>query len=450
MIFKINTKTFIKFITPAVDIATKNTLKDHSCEGLINLTACPKCLMLRAYVESTFEGSASVCIKVNEADGYEYIDSGDVCIRAKELMSDLKSFPPSNDLEVRIKDGKLRLSPVSDRHNNVKIPLIYPIPERPERTDEYDQEVTVDREYFVKGLQQIQYAPTKEEKLHSYVCIVFESTYNTLKFSAGSGGHFAVVEYRGNDKVISSEETRMIFPKYNVPNIIRIFKKVTSPTISIRSTSRDPIDNIPMCLVIAADNITVCIYGLEHFTKYPDLNQVIEHEYTYQVTTKIEDWKYAAKAISGSRHSRRESVHNSKIVADMQHRHFDLQTNTHMQMNRRVPFESDTYVTDSTKEKSYKPWFCCNARYLIELPKKNKKKKVVIFNFEDQAELDGLSDKEKWKKAKPVLLKFPDEIDKNGVMEKSVVFFSISTKWDDSYWSEEHEEIESKFDILDL
>ena len=45
---------------------------------------------------------------------------------------------------------------------------------------------------------------------------------------------------------------------------------------------------------------------------------------------------------------------------------------------------------------------------------------------------------------------FPDEIDKNGVMEKSVVFFSMSTRWDDSYWFEEHEEIESKFDILDL
>jgi hypothetical protein len=119
-------------------------------------------------------------------------------------------------------------------------------------------------------------------------------------------------------------------------------------------------------------------------------------------------------------------------------------------LNRRIPFELDTSVTSDTKEKSCKPWFCCSADYLIELPKKNKKKKVVIFNFEDQADLDGLSDIEKRKKAQPVLLKFPDEIDKNGVMEKSVVFFSISTRWDDSYWFEEHEEIESKFDILDL
>jgi len=148
MQFNINTNKFIECVTPAADIALKNTTKDHCSEGLIEISAYPKALCL-----SAFGGSASIIVEVRQSDGYENGCTGNACIRAKELMSSLKSFPPSNDLEVRVKNGKLRLSTVSDRYNNVHIPLIYLIPEHPNRTEEYDQEVTVDREYFVKGLQ---------------------------------------------------------------------------------------------------------------------------------------------------------------------------------------------------------------------------------------------------------------------------------------------------------
>ena len=352
MQFNINTKKFIERVTSAADIALKNTLKDHPCEGLVNLTVYPKCLMLRAY-----GGSASVSIEVHESDGYEHIDSGDVCIQVKGLVSALKSFPPSNDLDVRIKNGKLRLSPVSDRYNNVYIPLIYPVPEHPNCNEEYDQEVTVDREYFVKGLQQIQYAAAIEEKLYSYMCILFEFTYNTLKFSAGSGSRFAVTEYLGaNNHQLSSNRFKIIFPKWNVSNIVRILKKDTSKNVDIRSVPENKEKDVPEQIILETNKLIVRIYENEYFMKYPDLNKVIEHEYTYQVTTKIADWKYVGEAISGSAHFFQAGVHNSKIVADMQYCHFDLQTNTHMQMNRRIPFELDTCVTCDTNEKSYKPW----------------------------------------------------------------------------------------------
>jgi len=44
----------------------------------------------------------------------------------------------------------------------------------------------------------------------------------------------------------------------------------------------------------------------------------------------------------------------------------------------------------------------------------------------------------------------PDEVDKNGVIEKSFVIFSGTTGWNDIYWSEEHEEVESRFEIMDI
>ena len=103
MKFIINTKKFIKYVTPAVDIASKNTVKYHSCAGLIKISTYPYILQIDAY-----GGSASVTVKVGQSDGYEYSRMGNACVQAKELADALKSFPPTGDLEVCIKDGKLK------------------------------------------------------------------------------------------------------------------------------------------------------------------------------------------------------------------------------------------------------------------------------------------------------------------------------------------------------
>ena len=135
-------------------------------------------------------------------------------------------------------------------------------------------------------------------------------------------------------------------------------------------------------------------------------------------------------------------------MADIQSGHFDLQPNTLLQMNRKVHFETGSCLTDTAKE-DYKPWFCCNAHYLCEIAKRNKKKKTAILKFDDQAKLDEIPD-DPPKQMRPVMLMFPDDIDKNGVTEKSVVFFAVSTKWDDKYLSQEQEAILSRYEILDF
>ncbi len=272
MEFIINTKTFSKYVTPAADIAMKDAIKDHLSAGMINISAYPKSLMIDAY-----GGSASITVKVGQSDGYQYGRMGNACVQAKELAEALKSFPPTEDLVVCIKDDRLALSPVSDKYNYIKIPRVSNLMEPPESPEEYDEEVTVNREYFVRGLQQIKYAPATDEIMFSYMCVLFESSNNTLKFSAGSGGRFAVVEYVGNNEFISSGDTKIIIPNTNVSNIIRVFKNDPSPTLDIKMSSGDPTENIPMQHVIASDNITVRIYGAETFTDYPVLTKILNY-----------------------------------------------------------------------------------------------------------------------------------------------------------------------------
>jgi len=444
MEFIINTKTFIEYVTPAADIALKNTVKHHSCVGLIKISTYPNILEIDAY-----GGSASITAKVRPSDGYKYGSIGDACIQPEELAGALKSFPPTEDLVVCRKDGKLKLSSVSDKNSYIKIPLVSNLMDRPQSPEKYDHKVTVDRKCFVKGLQHVKYASSTYEKMFSYMCIFFESTNNTIRFTAGSGYRFAAVEYIGNNKAISYGEARMIFPKTNIPNIIRILKKTSQSSLEIKTSLEDSTENIPPQHIIETDNITVRIYGLEPFTTYPDITTLTNYDYPYQILTKIQEWKYAAEAITASQYSCEENAHIVKIMTELQDGHFDLQSNTLMQMNRIVHFESEACLAGTAKEKNYKPWFCCDAYYLFEMVNKNKKKNNVTINFEDQAILDEIP-ADKPKRMKPILFKFPDDIDKNGVTEKSLVLIGISTKWDDAYLSEEQEDIQSRPEILDL
>lgn len=90
-------------------------------------------------------------------------------------------------------------------------------------------------------------------------------------------------------------------------------------------------------------------------------------------------------------------------------------------------FEPGTYVIDSSKKKGYKPWFCCNSYYLIEMVKKGYKNGTVIINFECQSKLDQIPD-DKPKQMEPILIKYPERTNRDGTREKYFVLFVVSTK----------------------
>ena len=116
MYFTINTKTFSKYVSLAADIAMKDGIKEHLSTGMIKISAYLNMVRLDAY-----NGNASITVKVDQSEGYEYGGLGDACVRAKELINALKSFPPSEDVIVCFRDGKLKLSPASDIYDYTKL-----------------------------------------------------------------------------------------------------------------------------------------------------------------------------------------------------------------------------------------------------------------------------------------------------------------------------------------
>lgn len=300
MKFKINTEQFLKFITPAAEIALKNIRKEKPREVFyyaksITLEATADALHIIAY-----GGTASIIVTVNKDDGYIPGVTGVATIRALELQSALNAFTLSDNLFVTTEDYQMKIALDSDRQIFISLPTSQDHIRVPNIPKKFGQKATVDREYFVKGLEKIKHAPALEDKMYSYMCVLFESSKKIIRFSAGTGGRFAVIEYESNSKKISSTDMKIIFPKTNITNIISIFKKATYPTITIKPVGVVSKKLIPEQIVLETANIVLCIYGVEVFTKYPDLFKIINFDYSYKISTRLKDWKYVGEAITAS------------------------------------------------------------------------------------------------------------------------------------------------------
>ena len=175
------------------------------------------------------------------------------------------------------------------------------------------------------------------------------------------------------------------------------------------------------------DSITLALYEFEYFTKYPNLDEIIDHDYTYQISTRIADWKHVIEGVKATFCFNEEENYDTKITADLLQGYFNIETATEIQMRGRVDFELGTYVIDTTKDKNYKPWFRCNSIYLIEMVTQICKDGILIVNFEDQATLDEYPDN-KPKKIEPILIEYPQRKNKDGIKEKYFMLFAASSQ----------------------
>ena len=427
MKFKIDVNNFIKAVKPASDIALKNVMKDDRKKpfkyaGMLTIEASTEVLRVKAH-----GGNASIVVTVNKEDGYIPEANGRVTVKAVEIMESLKSFQPTDKLIVSTDGEHVTVTLESDDDTCLKLatqPYIIELPSIPKKSD---QKCLVDRAVFIKGLHKVAYAMAKEDKMFQYMCLLFESWKNRMWFTAGSGGRFTRLAIDSDSHQISDNETSIIFPKANVSNVVRIIKDSDHPTIRVRTVEENVIKRIREQVVLESGNIAIALYGSEAFKKYANINPMINHNYSYCISTRIKDWKSVIDAINATRHFHDSNIHNTDVIADLIRGYFEVRPRTNMMVSRKVGFELGAYETDHTADKNHKPWFRCNSEYLTEMVQKGNKDGTVIINFDDQTKLDEIPEGMP-KQMKPVLITCPKKTNKDGVTEKYSVFFTVSTK----------------------
>ncbi len=435
MIFEVNKEEFIRAIKPAVEVASKNTLKDFKYENLLTIKAEKDKIVLFA-----FGGLVSLIAPISGSNfniDYNCEEEGSVTIYADDLMTFMQSLPKDYDkVKISLDSNQLKIVSASQKNSEKKrnsvrtMPIVSEIVRAPNLGKVFEQDVQIDREVFVKGMDGVIFAPAFEEKMYSYMCMLFEAKIEedeqVIRFSAGTGGRFAIKDISGKHIIKNNQEAKIIFPKDSLNMISKLLSDASSPQVSVKSIKVNQKDDIAEHIMIEFDDMSLCIFGIEHFTGYPDLTKIIAYKYSNRVYSNLEDWKSIVKTIEGTKHRWNENIHNTEVVLDVGENVFEITPKT----SHASPTFVDMVDIDNCHVKGEKIWFRCNSDYIREMVIQGGNKGKVQLNFESQALLEGLSDeKEKQKTMKPVLVKFPTHVDEaKDISDKFYMFFSVSTK----------------------
>jgi hypothetical protein len=432
MKFRVNSRELARAISPLVEVATKNCIKEFEYEGLVTLKVEDKKIIV-----SSYGGTASVVSSISDSNfgsiNYKCEKEGTVTVKALNLNDALTTMEPG-DVEIGLKKNELVATLLSDKSSKRSMPTNDKVVVPPNTGAKSKESVNIKKEVFLAGLNDVFFAPAKEEKMLTYMCMLMETFVKDgekmARFSAGSGGRFAIKSISGKKIYEADENTHIIFPKNNLSNIKNIVSSLEGTSlldkgmITIRTVEQDSSKSIPDQIVIEGNGITLCVFGSESFTNYPKLTNIIEHKYPNRIYSDLQGWVFAIGGVEMSRRDHTSNIHNTKVVFEPEELRFMVTPQTAHACTTPVHIgdDKDCVVTGDNI------WFKCNSEYLTEMVGRAGKQGKVQFNFESQEILEDIP-KDKPKQMKPILVKFPEKSnDVDSTTENFYMFFTVSTK----------------------
>ena len=428
MRFTIDNKELSVAIGLAMQVAIKNCIEDHDYEGLITINAKKRNLQIEAFAGLS---SVTTTIPKDGIAGYDCKRAGIVVVHAVDLF---KSLTTMNDgqVEIELASGEVVITLLSNRCIKRTIRLTKETIRIPPVGTTFEQSIVVNKTIFTDGLKTVKFAPAVEEKMFTYMCVLLEAwpEKQALRFSAGTGGRFVVKSIKGNNIFKADEDVIILFPSHTLSMLCNILSSVSCNTIVINTVLKDTHKNIPEQIMLtfnAGDiEIVLCVYGMENFTKYPDLTKIIEHKYSNRICSKLRDWDSAVGGAVMTQRAHDSKIHNTEVVFDLDEERFMVTPKTAHPCT--TPIKAVNVESDANTVKGNKIWFRCNTTYLKEMIKLFKKDGVIQLNFDSQETLNDIPE-DKPKQLRPVLIKFPETINTSrNTTERIYMFFTVSTK----------------------
>lgn len=409
MEFKINVSKFLTALSPVIDVATKNTVKDFESAFMVSVSAMDDELSLVAH-------GGNACIQKNLMNSkidklnYECATEGEVVVEANKLMMTLSSFPPNKDVAISTTDGEMEV--VCDGTEMQSLPISKHEVNVPTLAKTFAVELETNREIFISGMQKVNFSVGIEEYRPKYLCQIFDASKGGARFIAGNGARFAINEITGKGISTTNKKQRIVFPKHNISNIISALKAASSESIALKEgeATKNNSDQI----IIEFDETTMIILGIDANIKkeYADVDRILGYDHPYKFKIDIKEWVYPTKGTRAtySDEMKRDSlIHNAEIEIDTKKNKFIVKADTNMKSKRTIKVETVCSGDDA------KVLLRCNSLFLAEMVNQGYDSGNITMRFIDQD--------------KPIVIDYPELKDGiRGTTENYSIFFTTSKK----------------------
>lgn len=380
MKFKAQVGGLLAGVKPMVAVATKGVLKDYPQLNLITFKAVTK------YLEAIADGghvSASNEIS-NETYNLDYncLDDGVVTVNAIDLEDSLSSFSPSEIAIFEVKDGaaggkELSISLEKDSSEFQTLPVQdihceYHEPDSDKKAKTVS--ITLRRETFISYANKISFAHGDQQQFKDFTYWMLKSTgTNELRFAAGSGTRFAVVELFGNNLSNSKGNINLLFPNEQTQPILNVLNELSCQDIVIESKDR--------CISITCNKTRISLYTCDPNVVWPDENKFLRRESKFVFTTKIGNWKNAVKGILATNNDdirKQNKIHSCSFHVDLAKCLIQARTDTTLKSFRKILIDDM-----STNEDKRDFTINCVSTYINEIVSSGSDDEYLQFEVDD-------------------------------------------------------------------
>lgn len=470
MKFKAKVRGLLAGLEPAITVSTKGTSKDYRLAHFITLNISEDGILV-----SADGGRMSVTSRLDALNqntlGFECLTPGSVTIRALDIRKMLQSFNPEDEILFELRassgadteadadqddspktpvpdregmneqenqtldassemvDGDKEQESILDSGHEVACTLlsdetelqtlpcaVFSIESTLQEPVNPDSELKIRRDVFVSAANRIAFAQGYQEFRPAYLYWVIRAGKNSVRFVAGSGGRFAVLDVNGDNITNATKRQNILVPNWVTPAMVDVFGKMAGDYMSFYAGERQ--------IVIRCGQIEAVISQIDPNIKWPDENLLLNRSNKLKFTTRLGNWMNAVKGISATYSEdikKQRHVHTASITCDPKTKMLHAKSNDQLKSNRKVSID-DVWSSNGSSPFTFK----CVSQYLGEAIKNGDENEYV------QVEADTESS--------PIIIRYhagekvaeANEFNKMnevlGVTEQYTIFFAPRTK----------------------
>tara|TARA_Y100000310_G_scaffold311548_1_gene357919 strand:- start:9922 stop:11217 length:1296 start_codon:yes stop_codon:yes gene_type:complete len=430
MEFRVQAESFKEGLSPAISVASKDIDRDFDDGGKVTLDVTEDKI-----IASSHGGGAQVVSEISDDTypdlDYKCVSKGNVTLDVDEFVKALDSFSAKDVITISDTDGltiqRTREVVTAKTKKKIKEEQAIPLQTDEDKVllteipDDFDVEVTVNKDVFLKGMDKVNFAIGFEDSRPDFNCQPMIVSKKKLRFVAGTGARFAVMDFEGkglsNLLQIDSPVT-ILFPKHNISNLLSLLSKSDEESIVIKQSSNklDFADQI----VVEFGGHQFVFLKINPTVKYPQVDKIVKKDYSYKVTTSLLEWKDGIAGIVATNtlaYQQDSPRHNAEIESNFNDGLFHVTSKTNAKADRYVTFSE---IISQNGEETDNVGFRCNSRYLGEMLKKGDSSDDIDVSFENQF-------KDEDAECPPVLVNYPSKENENlNITDTFHFFFSVA------------------------
>lgn len=382
MKFIVKAESFVDGILAAIDVASKGTVKGFFGVDKIGVEAAKD-----EIVVSAFGGQLGLTTKLSNATDtsldYKFETAGSTTVSAKDLLTILRSFSPTEKVIVELKTEKitgdareLSVSMEADAEQFQTVPCFHAQIQVPIKTDKYAKELKIDKGVFVAGIEKVMYATGFETDRPEFLAVVLKASKEKLRFSAGTGARHVIYEIEGKNIVDATSEISIFMPKNHMSAMIKSIKGARGESVVIKETTKSPSEkDVVFHISVECGILDFILVGLDPSNKWPDESKVLGLDYPCKMTIQAGELALASKGTAATFNEQvkqEERAHKAIVEIDVAKKVVVVKTKEYMKSARKVLLKD---IVDTSGNNNIS--FACISSYLAELSERADKNEYI-------------------------------------------------------------------------